>query len=296
MGALLATCPADALAQEALSDAEHQALVRQLDQGAPPERAAAADQLGRRGLSRRDAIVPLLRQHLRDDRDWRVRASSGRAIGRLAARDAVPDLVRALRDPVVDVRVVAAAAIWRLPDPAAVPALVELLRDQDASARQWGALALGVIRDRRAIRPLIGLLSDPEAGVRMDAIRSLGRIRHASAVTSLEQYAANASHASEERLECVNSLAALDGPEKVDALVRLARHQDATIRTRAVQSLGRVGDALVIPALRERRAAESAPAVRSAIDEAIRAIEDRAAGRGQPSQTNAPLNLPPLPD
>ncbi|HEY8431995.1 MAG TPA: HEAT repeat domain-containing protein, partial [Sandaracinaceae bacterium] len=241
-------------------------------------------------------IVPHLRRHLREDRDWRVRASSGRAIGRLAARDAVPDLVRALRDPVVDVRVVAAAAIWRLPDPAAVPALLELLRDRDASARQWAALALGVIRDRRATRPLVELLRDPEPEVHMDAIRSLGRIRDASAGAPLERCARDAGRTGEERLECVGALAALDGPEKVDALVRLARDGDVTVRTRAVQSLGRVGDALVIPALRERRAAEPSAAVRGAIDEAIREIQSRAAGRSTSADTNVPLNLPPLPE
>lgn len=293
--ALSASTASVATAQD-LSEEAYQALVRQLEHGAPEERAEAADELGRRGYPRRAAIVPRLRQRLRDDRDWRVRASSGRAIGRLGARDAVPDLVRALRDPVVDVRVVAAAAIWRLPDPAAVPALLELLRDTDASARQWGALALGVIRDRRATRPLVGLLADPEADVRTDAIRSLGRIRDATAAGALERYAADGSRAAEERFEAVDALAALDGPEKVDALVRLARHDEVAIRTRAVSALGRVGDALVVPALRQRRAAEPSAAVRGAIDQAVRDIQARVAGGGTSHDTSAPLNLPPLPE
>lgn len=286
--------PGAALGQE-LSDAEHTNAIRLLEEGEPAERASAADLLGARGHARREAIVPLLRRRLREDADWRVRASSGRALGRLAARDAVPDLVRALRDPVVDVRVVAAAALWRLPDPAAVPALLELLRDSDAAARQWGALALGVIRDRRATRPLIALLSDPQPDVRLDAVRSLGRIRDPAAVSALEQYVNEAARPLEERLEAVDALALLDGPSKVDALVRLARHSDTALRTRAIQALGRVGDALVIPSLRERRRGETSPGVRSAIAAAIRAIEDRAAGREQRDSTSVPLNLPPLP-
>ncbi len=172
-----------------------------------------------------------------------------------------------------------------------MPALLELLRDQDPSARQWGALALGVIRDRRATTPLFTLLGDPEADVRLDALRSLGRIRDATATAALERYAAEDAHPMNERLEAINSLASLDGPEKVDALVRLARHDAAEVRGRAVQSLGHVGDALVIPALRERRAVEHSAAVRTAIDEAIQSIENRAAGR---SGHGAPLNLPPL--
>jgi HEAT repeat protein len=291
----LLTSAGSARAQQ-MNDADYQRAVAQLAGDDPTERAAAADLLGRRGYSRRDTVVPLLRQHLREDRDWRVRASSGRAIGRLGVREAVPDLVRALRDPVVDVRVVAAAAIWRLPDPAAVPALLELLRDQDASARQWGALALGVIRDRRATRPLIALLRDPEGGVRLDSIRSLGRVRDATAAQPLERYAADDAGPMDERLEAISALSSLDGPEKVDALVRLTRHADAQIRTRAVQSLGRVGDALVVPALRERRTAESAAAVRAAIDAAIREIQERLEHGDQQGSRNVPLNLPPLPD
>ncbi|HJL17274.1 MAG TPA: HEAT repeat domain-containing protein [Sandaracinaceae bacterium LLY-WYZ-13_1] len=277
---------------EALSDEAYERAVRRLRSADAEARVAAAELLGRRGQRRRDAVVPLLRERLREDDDWRVRASSGRALGRLAARDAVPDLVRALRDPVVDVRVVAAAAIWRLPDPAAVPALLELLRDRDASARQWGALALGVIRDRRATRPLVTLLDDAEADVRTDAIRSLGRLRDPRAVSPLEAYARDDDHAMDERIEAINALSSLSGPEKNDALVRLIRHDEARIRARAVQALGRVGDALAIPALRERREAEDVRTVRAAIDRAIEAIRRRAEGGGESG--GRPLELPPM--
>jgi hypothetical protein len=67
------------------------------------------------------------------------------------------------------------------------------------------------------------------------------------------------------------------------------------VRTRAIEGLGRVGDALVVPALRERRRAETSPQVRAAIDGAIREIEDRARGRSTGEGGGNPLNLPPLP-
>lgn len=258
-----------------MAEEEFRASMLQLREGSPEQRAAAADLLGRRAYRQREQVAPVMRELIRNDTDWRVRASAGRALGRLGTRDAVPDLVRALRDPVVDVRVVAAAAIWRLPDPAAVPALIELLRDQDGSARQWAALALGVIRDMRAVPPLIGMLGDPEKSVRLDVLRSLGRIRDASSVPALEAYARDESRDLDERIEAVSSLAALQGPEKVDALVRLLDHPTRDIRLRVIESLGQVGDALVIPGLRRRRGSETG-ATRTAIDEAIRAIDARA--------------------
>jgi HEAT repeat protein len=274
IGLGLLTAPSAAQAQN-MSDEEFQAVMQQLRNGTPEERATAADVLGRRGYRQREQVAGVLRELIRNDTDWRVRASAGRALGRLGTRDAVPDLVRALRDPVVDVRVVAAAAIWRLPDPAAVPALLELLSDSDPNARQWAALALGVIRDTRATAPLLRLLGDPERAVRLDVIRSLGRMRDPAAVQPLERHVRDDSRDLEERTEAISSLALLEGPEKVDALVRLLDLSNRTLRQRVIEALGQVGDAVVIPALRRRRAAETGP-LRGAIDAAIRAIEQRA--------------------
>ncbi len=291
MALLAGAAPGTASAQR-LSDQDIARLQTQLESGSIDERVAAADVLGRRGANRRAEVVPLLRARLRNDTEWRVRASSGRAIGRLAARAAVPDLVHALRDPVVDVRVVAAAALWRLPDPAAVQPLLELLRDQEAAARQWAALALGVIRDRRAMRPLITLLRDPEEDVRLDAIRSLGRLRDPGALRALEAFSRNPEERMEERLEAINSLSTLDGPGKVNALVRMVDFGEVQVRRRAIEALGRVGDALVIPALRQQRGRERDPDTRAAIDASIEQVQSRAAGG---SGGGTPLNLPPMP-
>jgi HEAT repeat protein len=271
---------------QSMSEEEFNTALQLLRNGTPEQRAEAADVLGRRAYRQREQVAPLLRELIRNDADWRVRASAGRALGRLGVRDAVPDLVRALRDPVVDVRVVAAAAIWRLPDPAAVPALLELLNDSDANARQWAALALGVIRDTRATGPLIRLLGDSVQAVRLDAIRSLGRIRDPAAVQPLERHVRDEAREIGERIEAISSLAMIEGPEKLDALIRLLELPNRELRQRVVEALGQVGDAVVIPALRRRRAAETGP-MRNAIDAAIRSIEqrarERAPGTGPPT-------------
>lgn len=259
-------------------EAELRAEMEHLRSEVATERASAAESLGRSGHALRDELTPILRDLLRNDPSWEVRASAGRALGRLGTRDAVPDLVRALRDPMVDVRVVAAAAIWRLPDPAAVPALIELLADPDANARQWATLALGVIRDTRSVDPLIAMLDDPESAVRLDVIRSLGRIRAASALAPLETRASSEAAPLDERVEAVSAVAVLDAPQRIDALVRLLDSHERRVREAVIGALGQVGDALTLPALRRRRAVERTAALRQAIDEAIAAIEARSAG------------------
>lgn len=269
--------PASGSAQR-LTEEEMRAQFEKLGSDDPQARLDAVEILGRRGWRLRRQIAPRLQRLLRDDPDWRVRASSGRAIGRLSVRSAVPDLVRALRDPQVEVRVVAAAALWRLPDPAAVPALIELLNDRDAAARQWGALALGVIHDPRATQALLRIVDDPESAVRIDVIRSLGRIGDSRAMAALSEVAKDDDKADEERLEAVNALASIESPDKVNALTRLLSVEDDRVRLRVIQALGQVGDALAIPALRRQRSDERGQ-TRSAIDTAIREIQQRARER-----------------
>lgn len=275
--------PGRASAQR-MTDEDFQAAITALGAEDPAARVQAIDLLGRRGWRHKDEIVPHLRRLLRHDRDWRVRASAGRAVGRLSARAAVPELVAALRDSQVEVRVVAAAALWRLPDAAAVPSLIELTHDTDPSARQWAVLALGVARDPRSVPALIALLTDSVADIRMDAIRSLGRVGHASALTSLKAVADNAERPLDERLEALNSIASLSGPDKVNALVSMLEDDDEGVRLRAVEALGQVGDALAVPPLRRRRQAERTPEIRVAIDAAIEAIRARARERRRSRQ------------
>jgi hypothetical protein len=276
-----------------MTDDEFQAAVHELSSENPEARVAAIDLLSRRAWRKRRDLAPHFRRLLRQDPDWRVRASSGRAVGRLSLREAVPDLVRALRDAQVEVRVVAAAALWRLPDPAAVPALLELLTDRDPAARQWGALALGVIHDTRATQPLTRVLGDSESAVRLDTIRSLGRIGDPAALPALVAFAGSEDHAIEERLEAVNAIAQLQGPAKVNALTRMLSERNRLLRLQVVRALGEVGDALVLPALRRQGAEERDQEIATAIHEAIDSIDERMraaseaaspAGEGAPAQ------------
>lgn len=271
--------PAEGQPGRRLDEARYNEAVQGLSAAEPEARIASVEAIAHGGWRFRRQAAPHLRRLIRHDPDWRVRASSGRAIGRLSLREAVPDLVRALRDDQVDVRIVAAAALWRLPDAAAVPALLDLLNDADPTARQWGALALGVTGDTRATDALLALLNDTAEAVRLDALRSLGRIADPAALSGLRDFIVDTSRPEEERLEAINALASLRGPDKMNALIRLLEDPNTNIRLHIVNALGQVGDALVIPTLRRRRAAETAAAIRTAIDEAIAAIEERARER-----------------
>ncbi|MCA9574750.1 MAG: HEAT repeat domain-containing protein [Polyangiales bacterium] len=266
-------------AQRRMDEPAYNEAVQALSAADADARIAAVEAIARGGWRFRRQAAPHLRRLIRHDPDWRVRASSGRAIGRLSLREAVPDLVRALRDPQVDVRIVAAAALWRLPDAAAVPALLDLLNDADPTARQWGALALGVTGDTRATEALLRLMDDPAPAVRLDALRSLGRVADPAALERLVAFIVDVNRPEDERLEAINALASLRGPDKMNALIRLLDDANTNVRLHVVNALGQVGDALTVPTLRRRRGSETVPAIRTAIDEAITAIEERARER-----------------
>ena len=259
------------------TEAQLQQALAKLDSDELEERLAAVELLGRRGRRLRDQLAPRLIRLLREDPEWRVRASSGRAIGRLGIRDAVPALVASLRDARAEIRVVAAAALWRLPDPAAVAPLLEVLSDSDAAVRQWAAVALGVIADRRATTPLLGLLDDASGEVRTDVLRSLARIADPAARERLKGFATEGRRPRAERLEAVNAIVALEGAQTIEALVDLLNARDPQIRARAARGLGMKGGADQIEALQGRLRRERNRDTKAALRAAIQAISERGA-------------------
>ncbi len=242
------------------------------------ERAAAADEMGRRGHRLRHEIAPILRPLLRTDSSHVVRAAAGRALGRLGVREAVPDLIAALSDDNAEVRVVAAAALWRLPDASAVDALLKRLTDNEPAVREWSAQALGVIGDRRATPEIAKLLEDPARSVRLSAVLSLGRIGDPAGLRPLVKFATNGTHDEEEKAEIVNAVAAIKSPQRIEALFELltASGRDPAQRVRLLLALGQVASPESLPRLKTHTAPTAPPSVRKAAQEAMAEIEARA--------------------
>jgi HEAT repeat protein len=253
------------------------------------DRAAAANEMGRRGYRFRKEIAELLRPLLRTDPEPAVRAAAGRALGRLGAREAVPDLIAALSDSSADVRVVAAAAIWRLPDPAATAPLLDRVKDSDKAVREWAALALGVIGDKRAVPELVKLLGDPERAVRLAAVRSLGRVGDPEGIDPVVQYVRGGKRDAEEKEEAVAAVASMKGEGRVPALLSLleAAENDSAQQVRILSALGQIGGSQAMPALR-KHATSGPPEVRSAANKAI--AESLGRAKGAPKE---PVSSPP---
>ncbi|MBI4615529.1 MAG: HEAT repeat domain-containing protein [Planctomycetes bacterium] len=138
--------------------------------------ATAATAMGTHAADRAGEIGRLREDLQSEDSNRRTRAAQ--RLAELQAREAVPDLCKALLDRSWRYRWHAADALATIGDPAAVLSLCEALRDATWHDRDSAVAALKAIGDPRAIPDLIAVYkTTPNAGLRSFAwgtLRGLG--------------------------------------------------------------------------------------------------------------------------
>lgn len=111
-----------------------------------------------------------------------VRRKTCDILGRMGNFQAVPTLVRLLKDRDRYVRRRAAKAMIHINDSSAVIPLIDALNDPEKKVRYRSAEALGKIGDKRAVGLLINSLNDRSSTVRRKVIVALGAIGDEHAV------------------------------------------------------------------------------------------------------------------
>jgi hypothetical protein len=132
-------------------------------------------------------------------------------------------------------------ALGEIGDPRAVEPLLRELRDPSVEVRWETALALGEIGDPRATGPLLAGLRDPDRYVRYGTALALGKLgwepgngdERAHLLLGLQDW---------------EGLLAL-GPPAIPALGDALRDREKSVRARAVEVLGEIGDPAAIPAI-----------------------------------------------
>lgn len=184
-------------------------------------------------------------------REWSVRASSARALGQLRYYEAIPALVKAMRDPHEDsqsVKLAAAQALGQMRAAEAVPLLLAELAVIDEWASPRIAEVLTGFGDT-ATDPLIQALSDEaHVNVRVWAAQILGQSNAKKAVPEL--LARLQDRASTVRMSAAEALGKIGDKRAANDLMDLARRDPvSTVRAEAARALGRVGDETVIDSL-----------------------------------------------
>lgn len=158
------------------SEITFEAALRDIANGSPRSRAAAAHALGdvTDPVEKRRAADALVRA-LDDDRP-EVRMEACASLGDLGEPGSLPLLVKRLADGVPAVRQNAAIALGTLRHPDGFEPLAEALRDGPADLRFQAATSLAEIDPARAFDPVLAALDDRDAQVVAAAALSLGAI------------------------------------------------------------------------------------------------------------------------
>ena len=187
-----------------------------------------------------DDSITALRQRMADPR-WQVRARAITEVGELRERRLIPELVRALNDPMVAVRERASRVLQWMGDDSSLPPLRAAVRhESDPAVRGNVAEALARIGGRKEL-PLLGtvLTSDPDEGVRARTAAALGAAQIREAVPLL--IAALADPGVSVRARAAEALGDSRDPLARAALERTARSDsDAGVRATAASALARL--------------------------------------------------------
>jgi HEAT repeat protein len=184
-------------------------------------------------------------------------------------------LAGALRDEKTDVRADAAYAIGILGGGSAIPDLITALSDAESDVRAAAATALGKCGTAEDGRALIPLLADSSATVRNRALQSIGVLRvHEAGPALREMFEQNKRRDLGTRV--LASLARTGDPAQADLYRELLYSNDPEQRRLAIEGLGRIADASMMPAFKTDYQREKNADVRLAYAFAIARLGDRA--------------------
>lgn len=195
---------------------------------------------------------------LLDDPQIEVRQAAAEALGETRRAEAIPYLMRALRDSFWWFEREQAAdhlldAIARM-EKAVVPELIEALNDNEGTVRRLAAQLLTRIPDERAIEPLTHSLYDTHFDVCRASAEALAAIGAPALPVLLE-----ALHHPEAwiRQQSVVGLAKSQDPQVLPALLNLLHDESREVRKQVVQVLGQFHDRRAVPALQELAASRA---------------------------------------
>jgi HEAT repeat protein len=191
-------------------------------------------------------------------------------------------------------------------DPSVYRGLATVLRDEDKSIREGAALALGILDGRPALRDLsaalqdtepavrgaaataigkigttedgkalIPLLADENTGVRNRVLQAIGVLRVREAGPALrESYEQNRKK--ESGVKVLACLSRIGDPAQGDLFRELVQDPNLETRRLAVEGLGRIADASMLPAFKKDYQRERNEELRLAYSFALTLLGDRA--------------------
>jgi HEAT repeat protein len=184
-------------------------------------------------------------------------------------------LSAALRDEEKAVRETAALAIGILDGRPVVKDLLPALQDPDASVRGAAAVSIGKVGTPEDGRALIPLLADESSAVRNRVLSAIAVLRVKDAGPALrEMYESNRRR--ELGVKVLACISRIGDPSQEDLFRELMQDADTERRRLAIEGLGRVSDASILPALKKDYQRERNDELKLAYSFALTLLGDRA--------------------
>lgn len=184
-------------------------------------------------------------------------------------------LARSLRDEEKGIREESAYAIGILGGDGVVGDLVTTLQDPEGGVRAAAATALGKVGTAEEGKSLIPLLADESATVRNRALQAIGVLRVKDAGPALRELFEQ-NRRRELGMRVLAALSRIGDPAQRDIFRELLSSNDPEERRLAIEGLGRVADASMLPAFKKDFQREKSDEVRLAYNFAIVLLGDRA--------------------
>jgi len=235
---------------------EHPTYVNRGNAAAAPVREAAEEALVALGDVGVEALIRALRRN-QQGKDWVVRNSAAKILGRIGDPNAIDALIDATDDP---------DSIVRQQVGTALTAFGNLVRERLAARRASGTPAdvvqnqvLAADGDDVAIDALISAVTDEREPVRMQAVRSLATVRHGRAIQALANAVDDTN--SDIRASAVQALVGV-GAAAHPTLVKLLNSAVQSTREHARDA---VGDAIRLGGLTLEARNELAAVIKTAL-------------------------------
>jgi HEAT repeat protein len=212
-------------------------------------RYKAAWALGKIGNSR--AVEPLGKT-MQNDSDYVVREWCAAALEAVGDAGAAPYLVRTMqKDSSKDVRLRASVALRNL---GAAEALMELLKAPEPETRGMAVTGLARLKCEAALGGVVCLLTDDDVEVRRRCVAFMGEVTSQQVTDSLVMESLERALKDLEatvRTEALKSLGKVRGEQACSLALDALKDEDSGVRLAAVTSLGDIGNVAALDPLVE---------------------------------------------
>lgn len=169
--------------------------------------------------------------------NWTARDLAAMRLGIYSLPEAVPDLVKRLRDRRLEVRYTAARSLATIGSPQAIEAIVEIL-DRPELLNTPRVLEIVQSMEGQMKEPLRRLLDSPDhhPAAKLLAIDLVGDLRDFSMLDTLHQILQSSDK--EKVVRAVKAIGKISAPFSIDEILRLAHDRAWEIRAQSLKAIG----------------------------------------------------------